>query len=85
MITSPGNWRPLNGLVGVIGMEFYPTRILCQTSQWNPRQGSRIRRLHFIKQAGKGATHRNESGNPKCDAEEGEARSLFQQHSKNRR
>src|SRR4051794_29750375 len=26
MITSPGNWRPLNGLVGVIGMEFYATR-----------------------------------------------------------
>src|SRR4051812_170224 len=26
MITSPGNWRPLNGLVRVIGMEFYATR-----------------------------------------------------------
>jgi hypothetical protein len=25
-ITSPGKWRPLNGLVGVIGMELYPTR-----------------------------------------------------------
>ena len=36
MITSPGNWRPLNGLVAVIGMEFYPTRLLSQTSQWNP-------------------------------------------------
>jgi hypothetical protein len=25
-ITSPGKWRPLNGWVGVIGMDFYPTR-----------------------------------------------------------
>src|SRR4051812_20232676 len=25
MIVSPGNWRPLNGLVGVIGIAFYPT------------------------------------------------------------
>jgi hypothetical protein len=33
IITSPGNWRPLNGLDGVIGMDFYPTRL--QTSQWN--------------------------------------------------
>jgi acyl-CoA synthetase (AMP-forming)/AMP-acid ligase II len=27
IITSPGNWRPLNGLDGVIGMDFYPTRL----------------------------------------------------------
>src|SRR6516164_7802580 len=33
IITSPGNWRPLNGWDGVIGMDFYPTRL--QTSQWN--------------------------------------------------
>src|SRR5688500_14812422 len=25
-ITSPGYWRPLNGFVGVIGMDSYPTR-----------------------------------------------------------
>ena len=28
MITSPGKWRHLNGLVGVIGVRFYPTRRL---------------------------------------------------------
>jgi hypothetical protein len=26
-ITSPENWRPLNGLWGLIGMEFYPTKM----------------------------------------------------------
>src|SRR5260370_41431532 len=26
-ITSPGYWRPLNGLCGLIGMDFYPTRM----------------------------------------------------------
>jgi Protein of unknown function (DUF1592)/Protein of unknown function (DUF1588) len=26
----------LNGLVGVIGMDFYPTRLASPTSQWNP-------------------------------------------------
>src|SRR5260370_558061 len=26
-ITSPGYWRPLNGLCGLIGMEFYPIRM----------------------------------------------------------
>src|SRR5215831_10385544 len=25
-ITSPGKWRPLNGLLEVIGMDFYPTK-----------------------------------------------------------
>src|ERR1022692_1774165 len=28
MITSPGCWRPLKGLFGVIGMDFYPTSLL---------------------------------------------------------
>src|SRR5260370_41895607 len=27
MITSPGCWRPLNGLCRLIGMEFYPIRM----------------------------------------------------------
>src|SRR6516165_20029 len=27
MITSPGCCRPLNGLLGVIGMDFYPTSL----------------------------------------------------------
>src|SRR5260370_20893308 len=27
MITSPGCWRPLNGLCKLIGMEFYPIRM----------------------------------------------------------
>src|SRR5580704_10665295 len=27
MITSPGCWRPLKGLFGVIGMNFYPTSV----------------------------------------------------------
>src|ERR1700722_11565038 len=27
MITSPGCWRPLKGLFGVIGMDFYPTSL----------------------------------------------------------
>src|SRR5580698_2354903 len=26
-MTSPGKWRPLNGLCGLIGMDFYPTRM----------------------------------------------------------
>src|SRR5260370_42598512 len=26
-ITSPGCWRPLNGLCGLIGMDFYPIRM----------------------------------------------------------
>src|SRR5713226_3928072 len=26
-ITSPGYWRPLNGLCGLIGMDFYPIRL----------------------------------------------------------
>src|SRR5262249_46356520 len=34
-ITSPGKWRPLNGLVAVIGMNFYPTRSYSRTLQWN--------------------------------------------------
>ena len=47
MITSPGNCRPLNGLLGVIGMEFLryqtpspnfatePYQTASHTSQWN--------------------------------------------------
>jgi hypothetical protein len=26
-MTSPGNWRPLKGLVGVIGISLYRTKI----------------------------------------------------------
>jgi hypothetical protein len=37
IITAPGNWRPLNGLDGVIGMDFYPTRL-----QPRPRNGTSI-------------------------------------------
>src|SRR5687768_10921479 len=35
-ITSPGYWRPLNGLVGVIGMDFLPYQSRTQPSQRNP-------------------------------------------------
>src|SRR5215212_8446286 len=34
-ITSPGYWRPLNGFVGVIGMEFLPYQSGARTSQRN--------------------------------------------------
>src|SRR5450631_2366912 len=35
-MTSPGNWRPLNGLCGLIGMDFYPIRMRPRSSQRNP-------------------------------------------------
>jgi hypothetical protein len=36
-ITSPGKWRPLNGLVKAIGMDFLRYQIPFQISQRNPR------------------------------------------------
>src|SRR5260370_33004082 len=43
-ITSPGYWRPLNGLCGLIGMDFYPIRLPAPkfatepgTVQWTAR------------------------------------------------
>src|ERR1700680_2546642 len=49
-ITSPGNWRPLNGLVGVIGMDFYPTRLASPTSQWNLFKRLRLKDAKIVYQ-----------------------------------
>jgi len=39
---------PLNGLVEVIGVEFYPTRLRSKTSQWNPAGVSSAARDQFM-------------------------------------
>src|SRR5215472_1338472 len=36
MITSPGCWRPLNGLFGVMGMDLYPTSLSVQKFATEP-------------------------------------------------
>src|SRR5437016_2493944 len=36
-ITSPGNWRPLNGLCGLIGMDFYPIKLPAPKLATEPR------------------------------------------------
>src|SRR5260370_37069108 len=36
-ITSPGYWRPLNGLCGLIGMDFYPIRLPAPKFATEPR------------------------------------------------
>src|ERR1700686_3657980 len=38
MITSPGCWRPLKGLFGVIGMDFYPTSLYAPKVATEPVQ-----------------------------------------------
>src|SRR6516164_6059186 len=47
-ITSPGKWRPLKGLVGVIGMPFHGTRRRPPISQQNPRICSSASRIPQI-------------------------------------
>src|SRR5713226_3588944 len=37
-ITSPGYWRPLNGLCGLIGMDFYPIRLPAPKFATEPHQ-----------------------------------------------
>src|SRR5215469_650081 len=38
MIISPGCWRPLKGLFGVIGMDFYPTSLSAHKFATEPAQ-----------------------------------------------
>src|SRR3954453_22622042 len=67
MITTPGNWRPLNGLVGVIGMEFYSTRPCPRLRNGSGLQNARAPLALFPQYQEEANAHRNDGDQPESE------------------